>query len=74
MPIFRHRIGSDEFTEVNVQTLYMNDSTYFETVDREEAAENAFFEACSEHYNVVFFIHGFFAERERIEEEEEEEK
>lgn len=41
---------------------------YLETIDGEKATENAFFEASSEHYDVVFFIHcalAFRSERER---------
>lgn len=30
---------------------------YFESIDGEQAAENAFLEASSENNNVVFFIH-----------------
>lgn len=30
---------------------------YFESVNREETAENAFFESSSKNYNIIFFIH-----------------
>lgn len=36
-----------------------------EAIDREKTAENALLEARSEHYHIVFFIHGDSTEREK---------
>lgn len=32
---------------------------YLETIYREKSAENAFFQACPENDDIIFFIHGY---------------